>query len=115
MKNDLHVSIKIEATVRKTGAEGKLLKPARDGESFAASLTSQILGRAIGYCVTEFNTARGNLCALAGRWWQANGIRSAWELPQPVDLFMSLYPTPKEKGRADPIRDKITPTDTNGC
>ena len=93
-----------------------MLKPAWDGESFAVSLASQILGRAIGCCVTELNTARGNLCARAGRRRQANGTRSAWEVSQSVGLiFMFLYPKPKEKERADPVRDKTLPTDSDGC
>ena len=108
MKDDLHVSVGTAVTGRDMNASCEPTKPVRDGESLTVTLTSQNLGRAIGYCVTEFNSDKGDLCALSGGWWRAIGGRSVREPLKPVESLMSLYPKLKEKGRADPSRESAT-------
>ena len=101
-------------TVHNADAESKPLKPVRDGESLTVSLTSQNLGRAIGYCVSEFNTDKGDLCALSGGWRRAIGGWSAREPLEPAESSISLYPKLKEKGQSDPLREQATLTDLTG-
>ena len=99
-------------TERESGADGQPLESAGNGKSTTVPLTPRLLGRAIGYCVAEFNTVGRDLCVLANDCWRAAGDRIAWDLSYPAEHVRSPYPKHKKKGSARLSNEQETHKDS---
>ena len=89
-------------------------KSNENSERVAETLTSRRFDRAIGYCVTEFNSADADLCAPAGGRRQTIDCHYAREPSCPMGCLVSPNHKIKEVGPADLTGNQITVNDLGG-